>query len=122
MREQEMNVTNVNPENGYPSDVNDKIAKICGVFVEKAGDPLWEKCLTRVATEYGTEARNAVDNPFIKLIFQSGLMSGFANAVTTAGEIEVASQAMEKQDDEMTEAIGDVFNHILSQPTEQDKD
>jgi hypothetical protein len=121
MREQ-MNVTNVNPENGYPSEVNDKIAKLCGVFVEKAGDVLWEKCLTRVATEYGTEARNAVDNPFIKLIFQSGLMSGFANAVTTAGEIEVDRRIKEKQDPDLTEAIGDVLDHILSQSTEQVKD
>jgi hypothetical protein len=120
MREQEMNVTPINPEN-YPPEINNKIAELCGVFVEKAGDPLWEKCLTRIATEYGTEARNAVDNPFIKLIFQSGLMSGFANAVTTAGEIEVARQMKEKQDPEITEAIGDVFNHILSQPTEQAK-
>lgn len=115
-----MNVTNVNQDNGYPPEVNDKIAKICCVFVEKAGDPLWEKCLTRIATEYGTEARNAVDNPFIKLIFQSGLMSGFANAVTTAGEIEMDRQMKEKQDPEITEAIGDVFNHILSQSDGKD--
>lgn len=99
--------------------LQDRLDTLATTFVDQAGDPLFQKMLDRLETIYGKECRDLMDHQLPKLIFQAGLMSGFANAAMQAGHMEVERQLPEEApegDAELKEAIGEVFNHILNQP------
>lgn len=90
-------------------------------FLDSRGDQLWEMTKASIIKQLGPELEDFLDSNFPVQLFKAGLANGYSNAVMDSFRIHQKTLAEQRtkeasQDPELTEAIGDVLNHVLRQP------